>query len=440
MATRVAIVGGYGGMGRIFCRLFKSEGCSVVISGPTEKKGQETAKELDVEYVKDNHLAVRDADVVVITVPIHVTADTILDVAPKVRPGALLMDLTSVKEWPCELMAKHSGKDVDVVGTHPVFGPRVGQIDGQIFVLTPIRGNKWYEWLKSLLSAHNARLIESSPREHDEVMAVVQGLTHFTYISIGKTLDDIGFDVRRSRQFSSPIYDLMLDMVGRIIGQDPHLYAEIQMENPKVQGIHRSYLKAAQEISVLVSEKNEPEFVAMMASAARHFGDTERSMGRSDKAIGSLVAELKVLKASIGREICLKHIYSGVTHIGIVESVSGDEVVLKDGGKTMSLKLSNLVVLGDGERLEQKRLKYGTATRDFSVVLVESADERFICDILGDGHDFVVSARIRDVFRDSRIGEGRKSVCFMVEIIKDDLKGNELKVGEFFRKIGGAIR
>jgi len=52
-------------------------------------------------------------------------------------------------------------------------------------------------------------------------MAVVQGLTHFNYISIGKTLEKLSFNVRESRKYSSPIYDLMLDMVGRIIGQNP---------------------------------------------------------------------------------------------------------------------------------------------------------------------------------------------------------------------------
>jgi len=65
-------------------------------------------------------------------------------------------------------------------------------------------------------------------------MAVVQGLTHFNYISIGKTLEKLSFNVRESRKYSSPIYDLMLDMVGRIIGQNPKLYASIQMQNPEV--------------------------------------------------------------------------------------------------------------------------------------------------------------------------------------------------------------
>jgi prephenate dehydrogenase len=440
MAQKVVIVGGYGGMGRIFARLFKAEGCHVLITGPTERKGLDASRELGVEYVRDNVSAVKDADIVIVTVPIAVTDATIMEVAPHMRGGALLMDLTSVKERPCKLMAEHAKADVEVMGTHPIFGPRVGSIDGQVFVLTPVRGKRWAPWLRELLLRHNARVVESTPQEHDEVMAVVQGLTHFAYISVGATFKDMNFDVKRSRQFASPIYELMLDMIGRIIGQDPHLYAEIQMQNPKVIAVHDAYLKAASELSRTIREGRESDFVGMMTAAARHFGDTERSMGRSDKAIGSLIAELKALKGMVGREICLRHMYSGAVHLGVVESVSAEEVVLRDGGSARTLKLSNLVILGDGERIDYKRVKYGTTLKDYSVVLSESADAEFISELLMLNGESIVSVKVKDVYKGEKIGSGFKSVCFSVELIQDDVKANDRGVLEFFRKIGGAIR
>ncbi|MBD3388129.1 MAG: prephenate dehydrogenase [Candidatus Altiarchaeales archaeon] len=440
MVVRVVIVGGYGGMGQLFARLFKGEGCDVCITGPTERKGRKAAKELGVAYEKDNVTAVKEADVVVITVPIAVTADTIKEVAPAVNEGSLLMDLTSVKGWPCQLMAEHAGKAVEVIGTHPVFGPRVGSVDGQIFVLTPVRGKKWLSWLRDILERHNARIIDSTPEEHDEVMAVVQGLTHFAYISVGKTLKDLELDVKRSRHFSSPVYELMLDMIGRIIGQDPHLYAEIQMQNPRVIDVHNAFLKASGDLSSAVREKREPEFVEMMAEAARHFGDTERSMGRSDKAIGSLVAELKTLKNSIGEEMCLRHMYSGVLHYGVVEAVSADEVVLLDGGKRNVLKLSNLQVLGDAEMFDYKLGKYGTTSRDYSVILAEGADETFISELIVEDNDRVSSVAVKDIYQGEKLGEGVKSVCFGVEFIQEDVKGTDMELKDFFTRIGGRLR
>jgi len=438
--VRVAIVGGYGGMGQIFVRLFKSEGCEVVIAGPTEAKGIKAGKELGVEYSRDNVKAATGADVVVVTVPIDVTFAVITEVAPHVKSGGMIMDLTSVKEAPCRLMAEKSGSDVEVVGTHPIFGPRVVDIEGQVLVLTPVRGAKWVAWLRGILEKHKARVIESTAEEHDMVMAVVQGLTHFTYISVAETLREIGFDVKRSRQFASPVYDLMLDMIGRIVGQDPRLYAEIQMNNPHVLDVHKVYLETAGRLSETVKAKDERRFVEEMISAARHFDDVERAMGRSDKAISSLVSELKALKESVGRELLLQHIYSGTKHYGVVVSVTADEVVLEDKGKKSTLKLSNLRILGAKELAAFKKEKFGVVSRDYSVVLNEEADENFIRELLREHDPNVDSVAVADVFRSDRLGAGKKSVLFKVQMINEDVKRTQARLAEFFKRIGGVLR
>ena len=67
-------------MGQIFARLFKEEGLGVVIAGPTKAKGEKIAEELGVEYTLDNVKAVKDADIVVVTVPMDRTIDVIKEV------------------------------------------------------------------------------------------------------------------------------------------------------------------------------------------------------------------------------------------------------------------------------------------------------------------------------------------------------------------------
>jgi Prephenate dehydrogenase len=64
-----------------------------------------------------------------------------------------------------------------------------------------------------------------APEEHDRAMGFVQGMTHFMLISAGKAMKDAKFDMSESRKFSSPVYDLILDLVGRILAQDPKLTA-----------------------------------------------------------------------------------------------------------------------------------------------------------------------------------------------------------------------
>lgn len=53
----------------------------------------------------------------------------------------------------------------------------------------------------------------------------------------------------------------MLDFVGRILGQNPYLYALIQMENPGVLEVHDAFIKECEELSRLVRAHDEESFV-----------------------------------------------------------------------------------------------------------------------------------------------------------------------------------
>jgi prephenate dehydrogenase len=78
---------------------------------------------------------------------------------------------------PSELMKKHCPPDCVIIPTHPMFGPYVSNIAGQIFVLSPdvvTKSHKSYQALKQFLESESAKVIEFSAKEHDKMMAVVQ--------------------------------------------------------------------------------------------------------------------------------------------------------------------------------------------------------------------------------------------------------------------------
>lgn len=285
MMVSVAIIGGYGGMGRIFARVLKRRGAEVVIAGPRQEKGRKAAKELGARFEQDNRKAASAADIVIITVPINKTLDVIRGVAPVVKKGSLLMDLTSVKKAPCDAMDKAAPKGVEVLGCHPVFGPTVTSFKGQNFVLCSIRDGKMSAWMKGLLKKEGARITLCSPEEHDSAMGIVQGLTHFMLISAGMALKDLDFDLQKSRKFSSPVYDLILDVVGRILGQDPKLYAEIQLNNPETKKARDAYMRAAERLDAMISARDEEAFIDEMTKAAEHFGDTKGSLERTNRLL-----------------------------------------------------------------------------------------------------------------------------------------------------------
>src|SRR5659263_208997 len=80
----------------------------------------------------------------------------------------------------------------EVVGTHPLFGPREASIEGQTMVLCQGRGERWFQWLQDFLNQAGARVKITTAAEHDRLMAVVQGLAHFILIAFGTVIRDLG--------------------------------------------------------------------------------------------------------------------------------------------------------------------------------------------------------------------------------------------------------
>jgi prephenate dehydrogenase len=434
--VRVAIIGGSGEFGRLFARVFAEEGHEVVITGRDQAKGERVAKEIGVRFSRDNVAAAKWGDIVIISVYIDNTVEVIKQVAPHVREGSLLMDVTSVKVEPCKAMLAHARRGVEIIGTHPMFGPRVTSFEGLVFILTPLRGEKWKRWLLEWLEKHKARVIVTTPEEHDRIMSVVQCLTHFTYISVASTLRELGIDVKYSRRFASPIYELMLDLIARIVGQNPHLYASIQMHNPLATKVHDTFISQASKLRGIVAAKDKRAFVDLMAKAARHMGDVEAAMGRSDKAIHALSEELKKLKESIGKEVALRHLYSGAVHMGRVVEVDPEKVTLIAGKKKVTLKIANVELLPEEELLRYKAEHLPKERRDFSVVLPEGADEKFIASLLRHSIRGALTCEVIDIYRGKQIPQGMKSVTFRVIGVDLDFA----QVERFLRGIGGRLR
>jgi prephenate dehydrogenase len=434
---RIAIIGGSGEFGRVFARLFKKDGYEVVITGRDVAKGERVAREIGVEFTDDNVKAARESDVVIISVYIENTLDVIREVAPHVRPGCLLMDFTSVKEEPCRAMEEHASEGVEIIGTHPMFGPRITSLEGQSFILTPIRAEKWQGFITDFLEKHKAKIYVTTPEEHDRIMSVVQGLTHFAYISIASTLKELGIDVRYSKKFASPIYGLMLDLIARIVGQSPQLYASIQMHNPKVGDVHKAFIDQAENLKEIVAKKDIKAFTKVMAESARHIGDIDASMGRSDKAILALTEELKRLSEARGREVALRHIYSGVIHVGKVKEVDPEKVVITtQAGTEVNLKLSNVELLNQVEVKKWKLENLPRMKRDFSVILPEEANEETVRKVVEASEEGIVSCSVIDVYRGEQIPKGKKSITLRVEAIEFDFH----RVEALLQGIGGTLR
>ncbi|HEX7468430.1 MAG TPA: prephenate dehydrogenase, partial [Methanobacterium sp.] len=391
---------------------------------------------LGVEYTPDNINAASSADIVVVSVPIDVTPVIIREIGPNLKKGSLLLDVTSVKVKTSRVMHKYAANGVEVLPCHPMFGPRVRSLDGQVVVLTPEKTGEWYDKVLKFLESENARVIVTTPEIHDKMMSIVQGLTHFAYISIASTIEKLDIDIKESRKFASPIYNLMLDTIARITAQNPYLVYSIQTENNFIEEAHETFLKTFMELKNMISNEKEDDFVHAMSSAAKHLDDIESALGRSDKAISALSEELSILKNLLGREVGLRHIYSGKIHIGVLDELTPDYLTLKHNKSTTRLKLSNVEVLKPDELRNWKLKNYPQKSFDISAVFKAGCDPEVIANTIKTLKG-VVDAEVIDTYTGSQITEGNISITIRYRVI-DEMAPN--RVERLLKGFGNQIR
>lgn len=288
--TRILILGGTGETGSWFARYFRDKGFDVAVWGPSGKV--EVAERLGVRYAHDMMKEVKESDIVLVSVIIEKTVEVIKQVAPHMKPGSLLMDVTSLKSEPVKAMKTYAPKGVEVLGTHPMFGPTMPTLRGQTIILTPAerKTGKWLPEIQSLFESDGAHIEILDADEHDEIMAVVQALTHFAYIGIGAALKALDFDVERSRRFMSPVYEIMIDFVGRILDQNPELYASIQ-QNPKAAIVRQTFIAECMRLCERADAGDLESFKRIMRGAAEHYGNTHEALERSDRLINGRIKE-----------------------------------------------------------------------------------------------------------------------------------------------------
>ena len=432
----IGIIGGTRGLGKKLAFFFKNDGFNVTITGRDESVGNLVSKELGVNYSSDNIGTVENSDIVVIAVPISSTLDVITELAPLMKQGTLLVDVTSVKEKPSTVMSKVVPEGVEFIPTHPVFGPRLTDLNGQIIVLTPIVKGEWYPKVVSYLEGKNMQVIESSPVEHDKMMAIVQVLTHFSYISTAYTIAKLDIDIKDTQNFKSPIYNLMLDTIARIVSQNPHLTYSIQYENNQGEFIRDTFLEAVSELKDVISQGDEDAFIDITSFSTKNMGDIKAALGRSDKAVNSLNYENRILKNSIGKLIGLRHIYSGNIHVGILEDLGCDFLTLKVNKHHHKLKIFNIEILSDDELYNWRVENQIIFNTSIGVIFPENSDYTLIEKVL-EGVDDIVSVNLVDKYYGPQIGEGFVSYNFIIKYLS---KSSLDIVYNILKGFGGIIR
>lgn len=176
------------------------------------------------------------ANVVILAVNLNVLEKTLEDVAPFIKPGALVADVTSVKVKPAQMMQRLLPQHCQILATHPLFGPQTASqsLSGHKIVIDPIRVDN-IDQVEKFLHELDLEVVRMTCDEHDREMAWVHALTFY----VGRGL--LNLDPPNSA-LATNYYNELMDVVNVERSHSPELFETIQLGNPYAKEMRQKFL------------------------------------------------------------------------------------------------------------------------------------------------------------------------------------------------------
>lgn len=253
----VLVIGGRGKMGGWMLKFLRSQGFNVVSADPAGTiegiESYEDWKALDLNRF----------DAIIVATPLRETNQTLIELAKR-QPAGIVFDLGSLKTPLREGIAALQRAGVSVTSVHPMFGPSVDLLSGQHVVFIDCDDSKALDYAHGLFAQTTAIQVDMSLDEHDQLIAVVLGLSHAVNIAFFDALAQSGQSAPRLAKMSSTTFEAQLRVADVVAHENPWLYYDIQALNEFGMTSLDALQRSVERIRHAVENKDADAFVAIM--------------------------------------------------------------------------------------------------------------------------------------------------------------------------------
>jgi prephenate dehydrogenase len=193
-------------------------------------------------------------DIVILATPVDRLAGVLAAIRDHLRPGALVLDVCSVKLIPAKLMRDLLPDTVEAIGTHPLFGPQSGRdgIAGLTMAVCPIRGTTLASRRARRVAAFARKALRLkvfiTPEAHDREAAMVQGLTHL----IAKVLVQME---PLPRRMTTASFDRLMQAVDMVRYDAPEVFLAIERLNPYASDVRNRFFALSAQLQETLEEE-----------------------------------------------------------------------------------------------------------------------------------------------------------------------------------------
>ena len=234
---------GFGRFGRILGQIL-SDDFEVKAFDPVPQKEQFGVTFVDKEDIIEEK-------VLFISVPIRDFKDLILDIAPHLGKDTTVIDVCSVKVYPVTVMTEALPDHVEIIATHPLFGPdSISKPNGMTMMMNSTREvhGKFSFW-KQYFESKAIKIVEMTPEEHDRLAAKTQGITHF----VGRVLKDAGVGVTEIETLG---FKELLAVIDQTCYDSWDLFTDLQNYNPYTTSMIETLESAIENVRSKILRRN----------------------------------------------------------------------------------------------------------------------------------------------------------------------------------------
>jgi prephenate dehydrogenase len=214
--------------------------------------------------------AARGAELVVLATPVTAMADVVRQVAPVLRPPAIVTDVGSVKAVLCETLPGLLPRGVSYVGAHPMAGShlrglghaRADLFDGAVCIVTRSPDAAALERTTEFWRALGARVVHRDAAQHDAEVAWMSHVPHVLAFAFASALE-------AAPSGAGAVAGAGFRDFTRIAQSDPELWGDILTANRKALAAPLARAQESLQELARALEANDADEVERRIAAAR---------------------------------------------------------------------------------------------------------------------------------------------------------------------------
>jgi prephenate dehydrogenase len=289
MDTSVAIVG-VGKMGLWFCNYFSKKN-NFNVSLYDKRKINLDLKEYpyNITVCKSLETCVKEADIVIVCVPISITIAVFNKCIPIMKKGARIVEITSLKTDIFDSLLKIPDHLVPL-SIHPMFGPGAKRLRDTKILIIPVRNKRKEQRLVKSLFNEAKTIVIKSPKYHDALMAVILGMVYYVNLLLGVTLSNE--NITFLKKFSGPTFNLQALLFESVLTDNSSLISSLLADNKELLKYLKKFNEESTKLFSMLT-KNKVELEKRINKIKNNYTN-KRNIASSYEKMYSILTEMNI--------------------------------------------------------------------------------------------------------------------------------------------------